>query len=458
MRIMLKGVFALRTIGVCIVLSLTSCRGIHRMQYQGTLKTMDDETQFAWNEYESLVHPQNSDNPPVWVNWFSKCDAGLTASCGQSGAKARAHMRTDAAAAEIPRQVAIDFASAQSSNKQNTFVAKFARAPQLASVLFDPNASHSIQKHHLGESNALNAAIHFLDQQHLKGSSRELPTDTFTIDSEIVKLMWRVIPASDKAKLNVYLENVTLTEGDYNRLPSETDWGTAYHIDPDPKKSCPATLPSLGIPGHPAVPATPVPISCFYSFPIRGGEGCAGLGPDVRGLWCQPEFKQQPYYAVLVGFHVMKLTQDHPEWMWMTFYWTRETNETETPTANKWPAPWNRFHVATTTKIRELASAGHQICSNPYLEGSEINGLKDNCLSCHSFAAYSPTESKKDSGVGYGDSYPYTLKQRKKDENCYFDGAVQTSFAWSISTNQDPSTNQVIEKFRQQLLDELIAE
>jgi hypothetical protein len=144
----------------------------------------------------------------------------------------------------------------------------------------------------------------------------------------------------------------------------------------------------------------------------------------------------------------MKLTPEHPDWVWSTYYWTRETNETES--GSKWDAPWNHYHQRTVTAIREKARGDHAVCYNPYLEGRDENGLNANCLSCHSFAAYAANDNVKKVDKGrtlgikgnIGRQDPYSLHDRWEDEQEYFRDAVQTHFVWSISNSQNTSTSQ----------------
>lgn len=224
------------------------------------------------------------------------------------------------------------------------------------------------------------------------------------------------------------------------RVPA---WLARYIVDPDRKKSCPGTLPPYGTPSKPEI----VPINCFYWFKVRGIDSCDSLSAEVLQVWCHSPLRKEEFYAVLVAFHVMKLVATNPNWIWMTYYWTRKPNDGETESGTAWKAPWNHFHQYSTTAIREAGPSAHQICSNPYLEGSGPSGLKANCLSCHSFAAYSPTSSKQPAGVKLGFRFPYPLSQRAHDEEDYFAGSVQTALVWSISDNQDSDTLALLNLF-----------
>jgi hypothetical protein len=412
----------------------------------GAQLTADAEDRLAWDEYASLVHPSGVNQPnsriaPEWVLWKNKCEAGLGSSCQSISPHSDSDVRADASAAEVPRQLLLAFGDSLRKREDSTFVQRYLHAPQLASVLFNPEAAASIRKNNLGGRNLLDLGVEQLDGAGLTGANRRLPEGTFALGSEIVKLVWEIIPPSQE--LHLFDSAHVPVEQDGKQLFPVPAWDARYFINPDPKLSCPQILPSYGSEGNPVT----VPMNCFYWFPVHGVKTCKSLGRDVIKVWCQPPLNNQDFYAVLVAFHVMKLTATNPDWLWMTFYWTKNTNDGETENGIHWAAPWNHFHEYSTTAIREQGPMSHQICFNPYLEGTDPNGVTANCLSCHTFAAYSPGGSKLSEGRQLGDTYPYSLSQRKRDENVYFAGSIQTALVWSISTNQDSSTQALSNAF-----------
>lgn len=318
----------------------------------------------------------------------------------------------------------------------------YLQAPQLASVLFNCEAAASVRRNSLGQKSMLDLTVTQLNAKGSKGADRHLPEGTFEVGSEIVKLVWEILPATQQFAL-FDPENVPIEAGT-NQLFRVPSWLSRYSLDPDTSKSCPAALPPYGSPDQPV----PVPINCFYWFKVRGADNCESLSKEVIQVWCQAPIENEDFYAVLVAFHVMKLVATNPNWIWMTYYWTRNDNDAETGSGVKWAAPWRHFHEFSTTAIREEAPVGHKICFNPYLEGTDFNGVKANCLSCHTFSAYSPTASKVNDGTKRGAIYPYALSQRQSDERKYFAGSVQTGFVWSISTNQDLTTAALLTSFQ----------
>ncbi|HEV2963195.1 MAG TPA: hypothetical protein VG649_15295 [Candidatus Angelobacter sp.] len=393
------------------------------------------EDRFAWEEFASLVHPGAKGQEPEWVSWYNKCDAGLASDCpppsdapltGNSH-----HLPAHQSAAELPHQLISDFNGLKSGRQE--FIQKFSHAPQLDSVLFNPVAADSIRRSNLGRQGSLTLAIQQLDMQKLSGADRRLPAGTFAFGSEIVKLIWEIIPDNGNIALPLYDPGHPPVLADSLQLEEQNGWSTYYKIKSD-DQSCPTVL----LPYDSKQPTT-VPIGCFYWFAIPAQATCPDFSADIRLVWCRASVNAKNFLVFLVGFHVMKLTPGSPDWIWSTYYWTRDTNETES--GKSWNAPWNHFHQVTTTAIRENAG-DHAICYNPYLEGHETNGLKANCLSCHSFAAYSPNANKVDDGITLGRKYPYPAATRSRDEQEYFRDAVQTSFVWSISTSQNNSTSQ----------------
>jgi hypothetical protein len=382
------------------------------------------EDNFAWDEFAALVHPSDAPGttPPEWLAWYTKCAAGLSAAC-ETPARKPSNLPVDQAAVEFPRQLVDD--------------PKIISEGVFNSVLYNPVAAHSIRRSSLGTASSLDLIIEQLDTQNLSGADRRLPPGTFVLGSEIVKLIWEVITDDPEDTLNLYDPKDPPIDSTFPHLLGMSAWPARYTIARDKAGRIDRTpcVEPLHPYGTEDVPQT-VPINCFYSFAIQK-DSCSYFRQEVqRALSCGPSMREN-FLVFLVGFHIMKLTPGNPDWIWSTYYWTRETNENERgKNRTGWNAPWNHFHQMTTTAIRENAG-DHAVCYNPYLEGQQTNGLKANCLSCHSFAAYAANEEKEEPGVANGKKYPYPRAMRLQDELDYFRSAVQTSFVWSISTNQN---------------------
>jgi hypothetical protein len=386
---------------------------------------LSPEDNFAWDEFAALVHPTDAPGtrPPEWLAWYTKCEAGLSDTC-ENPVQVPQKIPADQAAAEFPRQLIGD--------------PKIISEGVFDSVLYNPVAADSMRRSNLGTASSLDLVIQQLDMQNLSGADRRMPAGTFALGSEIVKLIWEVITDDKEDTLSLYDPVNPPVNSDSPRLLPMSAWKTNYTLARDKTGRIDRTTPCvepLTPYGTEDVPQT-VPINCFYSFTVQKGS-CPHFSHDVQlALSCGPGMKAS-FLVFLVGFHVMKLTPGNPDWVWSTYYWTRETNDNEKGKKRTgWNAPWNHFHQMTTTAIRENAG-DHAVCYNPYLEGQDTNGLKANCLSCHSFAAYATNTQKVVSGTANGKKYPYPRATRLQDEQEYFRGAVQTSFVWSISTSQN---------------------
>src|SRR5580704_1565770 len=240
----------------------------------GGMTALDAEDRFTWDEFTSLAHPSIQGQPktnvgPEWLKWKDKCEAGLSNSC-QSGSSRNSTVGIDAASAEFPRQILLDFANSRRKHVDTAFAQAYATMPQLASVLFNPEAAASIRRSNLGQRSTLDLAIEQLDAGKLAGHDRRLPAGTFELGSEIVKLVWEIVPV--KQQLRLYdPDNIPVDKG--NSLFRVPAWLSRYVIDPDPNKSCSAPLPPYGTPSDPGR----VSINCFYWFKVQGSDSCDSL-------------------------------------------------------------------------------------------------------------------------------------------------------------------------------------
>lgn len=160
----------------------------------GRMAAPDAEDRFTWDEFKSLAHPSIQGQPktnagPEWLKWKDKCAAGLSNSCQSSSSPRDSTVGIDAASAEFPRQILLDFANSRSNHQDTAFAQAYAKMPQLASVLFNPEAAASIRRSNLGQRSTLDLAVEQLDAGKLTGHDRRLAEGTFEIGSEIVKLV-----------------------------------------------------------------------------------------------------------------------------------------------------------------------------------------------------------------------------------------------------------------------------
>lgn len=146
-------------------------------------------------------------------------------------------------------------------------------------------------------------------------------------------------------------------------------------------------------------------------------------------------------FIALVGFHLM--TASLPSGTWSTFWWHDEP-QTGPFAANRpaeLSAPWDNYLMDVTFDARlPLEPDGSaNICFNPWFDATfpdqgEGNGLKANCVSCHSRASYPLTEPLRVTR-GYPDA---------TTDPALAPGRLRTDFLWSIANTEErlPATGQ----------------
>lgn len=402
------------------------------------LQTQDEK---AWCEFRILVHatkPFAKGKPaPEWNNWASKVDVGIGAPCiGKNQDPKKPLLSVDLRSMEYPNQTLISIQSDLIGGKFRTFgllVDDFVKAPQLASVLFDPVAKTAVRNLNLCSSAKLDARVDWLNQHpSIVGINRALPPKTFTTGSRAIKLIWEVVKSTGQSgrPQTAYLyssANVPHQSGE-SEIPPVKNWSPVNLDTTHPEEPC----------SEPLNPASrSIPVSCLFYYYVDPkaadvdeeiseltADGANVIGPPLTGS-----------YIILVGVHLMKLEPGNPSWVWSTYFWSPPSNN-----QNGWMPPWNHFQMMTVTKLRDdskYPGQSQNICFSPYLEGTGTNGLEANCLNCHSFAAYSPRGSRSSAVEQYGQKYPFQESAIDDAERNYFVGAVQTSFMWSIGESQD---------------------
>jgi len=409
----------------------------------------DPEDADGWKAFGDLVHGtqkfKNQKPAPAWICWSNKCNAGIQSDCLlESNAKTHI-LPSDLRAMAYPTQALARIEAALGPggkllSQRNRLVTEFVQAPQMASVLFDPLATGSLLKLNLKTPASLTTRISQLDGMTppATGTDRTLMEGTFAPDSTAIKLIWEVVPDAGSApslqKARIFNStNKPISPGGMSLNPV-AEWNPPVKLDTsDPQRDCPDKLDPN---------ATSFPISCFFYYHIGGYDDPLAEqeidelnndGKNVIG-----DLPNTNSYVILVGVHMMRLTANHPNWVWSTYYLTAENNQQQ-----GWYAPWTHFHMMTTSAIRNdtlSLDTPHNVAYSPYLEGTaQPNGLTANCLNCHTFAAYSPSGSKQGAGVAYGEQYKFFPSDIQAAEQDYFRGSVQTAFIWSIADSQDQS-------------------
>jgi hypothetical protein len=402
----------------------------------------------AWQFFATIINVTDKTAPdPEWTKWSDKCGAGLTNTNNicpappESLSQDTSINKADRLAMRIPVQVEL---AAEAASIDKTSVS----APQLASVLFNPAAKQYIQSNGLGIGQNLDRVLSSFDPSATSWKARQLPPPSpgDTKNHPVaLKLIWEIV-YDDKPLLHVYdaatgLQSAYIdnSPGVTAKLLGATGW-PAYKLD-DALTTCNPTSPPE--PDFSEKEAPPVSPSCFYSIRIdlNRPEILRQLTGDKQQVINGPNFERRPARAILVGFHAMELTEEHPLWTWMTFYWTRQTNGHP-----DWLAKWQHFQVKTTTTDGTDESTIHSSgpVFNPYLEGQTARyGMNTNCLSCHNLAAYTPGNT----AINLTRANLYTHQPDPRDASLavveskayssqYFNNALRTSFLWSIATNQ----------------------
>jgi hypothetical protein len=404
---------------------------------------LDEEERSAFNLFSELTHAMPNVSVrrnPVWNSWKTKCDVGLPDDC--SGLAGLSLTHPDFFAMEYPTQTIHSYSHVPLDPiSQDAYFAAYARAPQLASVLFNPSAVESIRRHHLESRSTLDRIIEDLDNSSYAGSDRHLPNGTFEEGSIAVKLFWELLPSNGKQPLRVFDDSILQTADPTTlTLPPVSSWQNTYKVNFKDSIPCPDPLPTFG---------QSIPISCLYSNHIKRTDAKAirQLTKDGRDVVLgDPScIKSSDVYAILVGIHIMRLTRERPQWEWMTFYLTNQDNQ------RGWKNPWRYFNLMSTDTLRSEAFPEHRYAYSPYLEAI-VDGTHANCLNCHRLAAYSPQDNAgratAAAALAATDPDPAT---RQTQEQAYFGEAVQTGFIWSLSTSQNQAEREAHKQFASQL-------
>jgi hypothetical protein len=416
----------------------------------------DAEDRSAFLLFATLTHATSdkADTPtPDWDAWSTKADVGLPDD--GAGIKSSDSQHAGLIAMEFPTQIVSSFvqkSSAEFSEKgrEHGLIENYAQAPQLASVLFNPQAAKSVVNNMLYSAPTFQNLIVALNHQMLFGADRHLPGGSFAEGSIAIKLIWEIVPKQHKRLLRFYdPAHPYYFDSTQQQLQYPLGWKTKYVLDVDhPTEPCPLQLQS----DDPDKPAQLIPIKCLYAIPIAKGDTQALKelsGDSLELLGGAEEVNYGDVYAVLVGVHIMRLTRERPQWEWMTFYWTNTDN------GQGWKSPWRFFNMMSTDALRDEAYKGHQYCYSPYLEGYK-DGVNANCLNCHRLAAYGQENLlAKALDLAKGDPTP---DQRRALEEDYFTNAVQTGFIWSLSTSQPGPETEAHKRFARELMQVLETE
>lgn len=405
--------------------------------------TQASDIKHAWDVFAALVNATDKDKLcPEWRKWSDKCAVGLNNpnnNCADDAKPIKSScnaLEADFSSLRLPFQVGFTL-GANRDKETGT------HGPQLASVLFNRAAADYIRTEGLGNTQNLNKILNSLSSQAAWQERRLAPPppDGPFGHPMAVKLIWEVVNDVGSNEANVYdsdskMQDQYLSPDPIAQMQPITHW-PGYKLDAN-IQPCNPSEPPTGGKVHPLIS-----LSCFYGYHINLDDPSTKsmLGADTPTVLPGPLLGKGKARVILVGFHAIELTKEHPSWVWMTFFWTRETNGHA-----DWAVPWQHFQVRTTTTDGADDSAVHigGPVFNPYLEGQiDQYGTTSNCLSCHSLATYTPGEAAGNLGRAQvyalsanPDSASFPMAESNAANAGYFNGSLRTSFLWSIATNQ----------------------
>ena len=405
--------------------------------------------QHAWQLFARLTG-----QTPVWETWYTKCDVNLSVQeCPEWKDRLNNRHRLFRNF-DVPIQVLNEFSrlndpdlrNGTSDDKLADFLAKFKRAPQVASVLYNPSAAQHILGEQLYKKKTLDD---IRDERRLHRSPEdEWEIAPFPRDSIVIKTAWQVVDVVNH-DYRVYIWDPKVLKdrraaGNYDALSFTSSWGNFVTIDLTPGRLC----SSDSYPDR-----SSVPIDCFYHFKIKDERDVAAfpasvgqiVGPSGRAI--QPE-----NYLVLVAMHVT--TREIPNWVWATFWWSNQARE---PGYGDGRPPeitgkWRHFLMDTTLSgvtPRDSLDQGNKICFNPYLEEIFENGIASNCIQCHQRAVYPPKPGGYNLGLLGRDGE--TPARGAKPNPTYFSDAIKLDFIWSLNSPHDEKQLRLLKSFVQAL-------
>lgn len=328
----------------------------------------------------------------------------------------------------------------------------------LRTIYYNASAARTIQLNKLNDSGQLQQRLNSLNNHNAPLSDMTVPD--FAPDSIVVKTFWEVIYKMNSENgryaggaglfgKNLPFEN-TETGRKIGLYPQFGQWAskdTQPYIDLTRSTTCESSIDGT----HPVYS-----LGCFYHRPIsQKALAQVSLHPvAIRTVVGGPYDGE--CYLILVGVHIM--TRETPNWVWMTFWWSNQwwDDSHSSPTVQN---KWSLFQANATVNNTDPVA-------NPYLEGPN-SGMYSNCLECHRHALFHPgygsgltTQSAPPGGgdpvpryfrgIAGGDMWnqlqftgnlptripdvPVGLRDLQSP-SCYFGGALQTHFLWTIALN-----------------------
>ncbi len=435
------------------------------------LKMRDDQDvaamrNHAWNLFAGLTNAEGpmARRPPRWDTWFTKCDVKLSI-CLPPSPKTSNQERLMRAFA-IPAQNVFTAnlnANLLRSNSasyhtelENALLSFLKEDPQFASVLFNQPARDFVLGNGLYSKSVLDQMLSDRLKANAVEGEREIAP--FPRDAVVLKTAWELVTAQTDGKAQLWVWNPEMEKEEQFEpgiaIPRAKGWNKSVTIDTT-KRGCR---------DGDYADDEPIPIDCFYSFPINAAVPYWDqLVNEINNMGVPTPGSRS--YMVLMAVHVA--TKEITDWVWATFWWFNQSSNRD----YGWDRPpssilkgnkWRHFLMDTTLSGNTpLASDfGNKICYNRYLEEKQPNGMVSNCIGCHVRAVYSHNANLGRCGYALGHTQRCTETQLGSLPKCldiihtectgvedYYQSAIKTDFLWSIPGNQDSEAEHVQEAF-----------
>jgi hypothetical protein len=346
---------------------------------------------------------------PAWEDqfvWQDQCDLNLMTNCEKvsehkGAANAQFHLLHSLSSSPQETEV---LPSKQSAESQPLF-------PEvLQSIYYNASAAKTITEHHLSNQGALDALLKQLVDAHVKLADQTIPD--FGRDAMIIKTVWETVDAGGPdTSATLAVDDITQRVTSPTHPPALQNlinWPIQITVDAThPDTPCSINLQTKTY-----------TLGCFHyrtitTQQLRAIRKQPGAQDIVQG------FCSERCYLILVGVHIM--TKATPNWVWMTFRWTNESQKASVRDK------WDFFDGDATVNNQDLLA-------NPYLEGPNGFGMKTNCMECHRHAVYNPACGSSVSGIS--GKPPNPPNSNLQEPAAYFQNSLQTHFLWTIALNQ----------------------
>jgi len=316
----------------------------------------------------------------------------------------------------------------------------------MSTIFYNQSAADWIKKNHLDDSAYLMPMI----------KAGDIGVPPFPRDAIVVKEIWAGFNDGPEQwqksmTLTVY-DPLAVPQNDHTLHPMQT-WhniislarktnGSLDTEAPCENRTYPAARTASG------TQAT-VPIQCFFFKRADQCQNLVSLAPVSEVPASVDLSGKDPCTLVLLGVQIA--TKEMDEWTWNTYWWTNDINSAFTqnrPSDRLRPAFW---HFAMDTI---LSPATTRPVFNPYLEGPQTGGTTSNCLTCHTHAAYTAQcegagcsmQLRERNGIASPESHvaePLKHCMAGDADIVAHKCQLQTSFLWSLATNQDASSTEL---------------